>query len=294
MATAKAWVEAIRLRTLPASISGVLAGTGCACHMNGFRLLPCIICLLFAVMAQIVSNFANEYFDYRNGLDAKGREGFRRGVTEGDISPRAMLNAVIILMAVTCALGCSLLIWGGWWLIPIGIAIAVFAIAYSAGPWPLSHHGLGEIAVVIFFGILPVTLTAYLQTGSWSVLPLALPLSLALGLMIANIMIVNNYRDYDDDRKVGKRTLAVIIGTRATAILYMANAIAATIITVMAIIPFTGIWWMLGPVLYVNLSWLLWTEMKASRGHELNPVLGKTAMLVSAFAIWLLITLACN
>lgn len=205
-----------------------------------------------------------------------------------------MLNAVIILMAVTCALGCSLLIWGGWWLIPIGIAIAVFAIAYSAGPWPLSHHGLGEIAVVIFFGILPVTLTAYLQTGSWSVLPLALPLSLALGLMIANIMIVNNYRDYDDDRKVGKRTLAVIIGTRATAILYMANAIAATIITVMAIIPFTGIWWMLGPVLYVNLSWLLWTEMKASRGHELNPVLGKTAMLVSAFAIWLLITLACN
>lgn len=294
MATAKAWVEAIRLRTLPASISGVLAGTGCACHMNGFRLLPCIICLLFAVMAQIVSNFANEYFDYRNGLDAKGREGFRRGVTEGDISPRAMLNAVIILMAVTCALGCSLLLWGGWWLIPIGIAIAVFAIAYSAGPWPLSHHGLGEIAVVIFFGILPVTLTAYLQTGSWSVLPLALPLSLALGLMIANIMIVNNYRDYDDDRKVGKRTLAVIIGTRATAILYMANAIAATIITVMAIIPFTGIWWMLGPALYVNLSWLLWTEMKASRGHELNPVLGKTAMLVSAFAIWLLITLACN
>lgn len=294
MATAKAWVEAIRLRTLPASISGVLAGTGCACHMHGFRLLPCIICLLFAVMAQIVSNFANEYFDYRNGLDAKGREGFRRGVTEGDISPRAMLNAVIILMAVTCALGCSLLIWGGWWLIPIGIAIAVFAIAYSAGPWPLSHHGLGEIAVVIFFGIVPVTLTAYLQTGSWSVLPLALPLSLALGLMIANIMIVNNYRDYADDRKVGKRTLAVIIGTRATAILYMANAIAATIITVMAIIPFTGIWWMLGPVLYVNLSWLLWTEMKASRGHELNPVLGKTAMLVSAFAIWLLITLACN
>lgn len=294
MATAKAWVEAIRLRTLPASISGVLAGTGCACHMNGFRLLPCIICLLFAVMAQIVSNFANEYFDYRNGLDAKGREGFRRGVTEGDISPHAMLNAVIILMAVTCALGCSLLIWGGWWLIPIGIAIAVFAIAYSAGPWPLSHHGLGEIAVVIFFGIVPVTLTAYLQTGSWSVLPLALPLSLALGLMIANIMIVNNYRDYADDRKVGKRTLAVIIGTRATAILYMANAIAATIITVMAIIPFTGIWWMLGPVLYVNLSWLLWTEMKASRGHELNPVLGKTAMLVSAFAIWLLITLACN
>lgn len=294
MATAKAWVEAIRLRTLPASISGVLAGTGCACHMHGFRLLPCIICLLFAVMAQIVSNFANEYFDYRNGLDAKGREGFRRGVTEGDISPRAMLNAVIILMAVTCALGCSLLIWGGWWLIPIGIAIAVFAIAYSAGPWPLSHHGLGEIAVVIFFGIVPVTLTAYLQTGSWSVLPLALPLSLALGLMIANIMIVNNYRDYADDRKVGKRTLAVIIGTRATAILYMANAIAATIITVMAIIPFTCIWWMLGPVLYVNLSWLLWTEMKASRGHELNPVLGKTAMLVSAFAIWLLITLACN
>ena len=140
----------MRLRTLPVSVAGVVAGGGCAAYYHCFRPLPFTISLLFAVMAQIASNFANEYFDFKNGLDRKGREGFRRGVTEGDISPRAMLAATFALLAFACAVGCTLIIWGGWWLIAAGAAIAVFAMAYSAGPLPLSHHGLGEVAVIIF------------------------------------------------------------------------------------------------------------------------------------------------
>ena len=185
----------MRLRTLPVSVAGVVAGGGCAAYYHCFRPLPFTICLLFAVMAQIASNFANEYFDFKNGLDRKGREGFRRGVTEGDISPRAMLAATFALLAFACAVGCTLIIWGGWWLIAAGAAIAVFAMAYSAGPLPLSHHGLGEVAVIIFFGIVPVTLTAYVQAQSWMTLPVALPVSVAIGLMGANVLIVNNYRE---------------------------------------------------------------------------------------------------
>ena len=102
----------MRLRTLPVSVGGVLAGAGCAAHYGAFRWLPFLICMAFAIMAQIVSNFANEYFDWRNGLDRKGREGFRRCVTEGDITPKAMRNATFGLLGAACAVGCTLIIWG--------------------------------------------------------------------------------------------------------------------------------------------------------------------------------------
>ncbi|MDE6340479.1 MAG: 1,4-dihydroxy-2-naphthoate octaprenyltransferase, partial [Muribaculaceae bacterium] len=221
--TVKSWIEAMRLRTLPVSVAGVIAGGGCAAYYNSFKPAPFFICLMFAVMAQVVSNFANEYFDFRNGLDKKGREGFRRGVTEGDITPQAMLYATIGLLALTCALGCTLIIWGGWELIFIGIAIAIFALAYSAGPWPLSHHGFGEIAVLIFFGIVPVMFTAYVQVLSWQIWPVALPISLAIGLMGANVLIVNNYRDMEDDRSVNKKTTAVIFGRKTMGNVYFIN-----------------------------------------------------------------------
>ena len=150
----KEWIEAMRLRTLPVSVAGVITGTACAVYHHGFSVFPAIICLVFAVLAQIASNFANEYYDFKNGLDKKGREGFRRGVTEGDISPAAMKKATFATLMLAACVGCSLIIWGGWWLIFIGIAIGIFALAYSTGPFPLSHNGLGEVTVFIFFGIL--------------------------------------------------------------------------------------------------------------------------------------------
>ncbi len=276
----------MRLRTLPVSVSGVLAGAGCAAYMGSFRTVPFLICLCFAIMAQIVSNFGNEYFDYRNGLDKKGREGFRRGVTEGDISPRAMKRATFGLLALTCAVGIPLMFMAGWWLVFVGIAIALFALAYSTGPWPLSHHGLGEAAVVVFFGMVPVVFTAYVQTLSWSVLPVALPLS------VANVMIVNNYRDLDDDRAAGKHTLAVIIGPRATLALYIVNCFLALLLIEIATITRIDIMWQLAPLAYINISWILWQRMRVSGGHELNPILGKTAVTMFLLSLCLLAALA--
>lgn len=282
----------MRLRTLPVSVGGVLAGAGCAAHYGAFRWLPFLICMAFAIMAQIVSNFANEYFDWRNGLDRKGREGFRRGVTEGDITPKAMRNATFGLLGAACAVGCTLIIWGGWWLIFVGIAIAVFALAYSTGPWPLSHHGLGEVAVVIFFGIVPVIFTAYVQTQSWDMLPVAFPISIAVGLMGANVMIVNNYRDLDDDRRAGKHTLAVLIGSKGALAVYICNAFLALLLIEIALITRIPYLWQIGFLVYINLAVITWKQMQVSVGHELNPLLAKTAKTMLFCSVWILMSLA--
>lgn len=282
----------MRLRTLPVSIAGVITGAGCAAYYGSFRRLPFLICLIFALMAQIVSNFANEYFDYKNGLDRPGREGFRRGVTEGDITPTAMLRATIILLIVAGITGCSLIYWGGWWLLPVGMAIAIFSLAYSAGPWPLSHHGLGEVTVVIFFGLVPVILTTYIQVLDWSILPVTLPMSIAIGLMGANVLIVNNYRDYDDDKAVGKRTLAVITGKKTASAIYLVNGFLALLFIEIATAVRIPVIWQAGPLVYINLHYLLWMRMRRSNGSALNPVLGMTASLMFALSIWEAIALA--
>lgn len=271
----------MRLRTLPVSVAGVITAAGLAAHFGCFRWLPLLLCLLFAVLAQIASNFANEYYDFRQGLDKKGREGFRRGVTEGDISPRAMKTAVYLTLAVACCIGLSLTLFGGLWLIGVGIAIAIGVFAYSTGPYPLSQHGLGEVAVLIFFGLVPVNFTFYLCSGTWN-LPVLMA-SAGLGLIICNVMIVNNYRDADDDRAVGKHTLAVLLGRRFTSTLYLLNGYAAVALC-------WKLWaqkplWLIAPALYLLLHTLLWAKITRSSGARLNPLLGMTAMLILAYSI---------
>lgn len=281
----KAWIEAMRLRTLPVSVAGVAAGCGCAAMYGSFRPLPAVICLLFALLAQIASNFGNEYYDYVGGLDRKGREGFRRGVTEGDLSPSAMKHATFGVLAAACVLGCLLLLWGGWWLILVGIAIAIFAIAYSAGPYPLSHHGLGDIAVIIFFGLVPVTLTAYVQCGYAAFSPEVLSIAIAIGLLSDNILIVNNYRDIEDDRAVGKRTTAVIFGRRFMAVVYLIFGLTATALCAAATMPVLPAgWW----VFYAAaaLIWiLLYIRLSTHTGAALNAQLGMTAVTLLFFSI---------
>lgn len=290
--SASSWKEAMRPRTLPASIAGVAAGAGCACYHHGFRLLPMLICLLFALLAQIASNFANEYYDYRNGLDRKGREGFRRGVTEGDISPGAMKRATYATLGCAALLGCSLIIWGGWWLVPVGILIALFAIGYSAGPYPLSHHGLGDVAVVVFFGLVPVIFTDYVQTGTLYLDRTTVCSAIAIGLLTSNILIVNNYRDRDDDAAVGKRTTVVIFGRKTMGAVYALNYVAAAILLIFSTSEaapswVSSIWVMLGPV-----GSSLWTALRNCKGHQLNDILKYTAMTLLAASVWLLVSLA--
>lgn len=291
MNNVNSWICAMRLHTLPVSIAGVITGGGCAAYYHKFHWLPFTICLLFAIGAQIAANFANEYFDYINGFDAKGRAGFRRGVTEGDLSAKSMLRATMLTLALSCALGCALIWWGGWWLLFAGIIIACFAIAYSAGPYPLSHHGLGELTVFIFFGIVPVSLTTYVQTESWEALALSLLCGAAIGLMGANVLIVNNYRDREEDLAAGKMTLAARHGLKAMENLYFVNGFLALLCIEIAIFTKVDYYWQLGALIYANLHYLLWQKFRISEGSDLNGVLSRTAIIMIGVSIWLLLAL---
>lgn len=275
----KCWIEAMRLRTLPVSLAGVVMAYGYARLHNCVDLTVCGLCLVFATLAQISSNFANEYFDYRDGLDRPGREGPRRGVTEGDITPRAMLIATLATLGAACLTGCMLLLYGPWWLILAGIAIAVGVMAYSTGPYPLSRHGLGEVAVVLFFGVAPVCLTFFIQSGTLT--DDVLYGSIAAGLMGANVLIVNNYRDEPDDRTVGKHTLAVIIGRKWMPLLYCLNGVAAVGLTALTWIELGTFSWII-PGVYLLITLLLTRRLTQLRGRALTPLLGMTAVAMAA------------
>lgn len=285
------WIEAMRIRTLPVSVAGVLGGTGCAIYHHGFSLLPMLICMAFAIIAQIASNFANEYYDFKNGLDKKGREGFRRGVTEGDISPKSMKRATYLLLAADALLGCTLIYFGGWWLIAVGVAVAIFAVAYSAGPYPLSHHGLGDIAVVIFFGLVPVIFTEYVQTRVWNPDSVTMLTAFGIGLMAANVLVVNNYRDYEDDKAVGKRTTVVIFGRKTMGTVYLLNGIVA-IICFSGATSWAPAWISAGWIACAAFLLMQWQMLRNQRGQALNAVLKRTSIFLLVAAIYLLAVLA--
>ena len=272
----------MRLRTLPVSLAGVIMAWGFNFLNDNFNFIPAILCLLFALLAQISSNFANEYYDFKSGLDRKGREGPRRGVTEGDITPGAMKAATYGTLALACVIGCSLIYYGGWWLLPIGIIIALGAMAYSAGPYPLSRHGLGEVAVLFFFGIIPVTLTYYVQSIEWNIDVLLA--SISMGLMGANVLIVNNYRDHDDDKSVNKRTLAVIFGRRAVSNLYLFNGYIAVAMMTSTWLSLS-LWALAIPVIYLTAHTTIWWQLGLRTGSSLNPLLGMTAMAMAAYSL---------
>lgn len=282
----KKWIEAMRLRTLPVSLAGVICGTACALLQGSFNAIVALLCVLFAGLAQIASNFGNEYYDYKNGIDRKGREGFRRGVTEGEITPIAMKRATYATLVLAAITGCAMLFFGPWWLVFVGATVALFALGYSAGPYPLSHHGLGDVAVIIFFGIVPVTFTCYLQTGTFD--HLTLLTSFAVGLLAANVLIVNNYRDMEDDKAVNKRTTVVIFGRKVMALCYMLAGVVA-----MAVM--TPVWmemylWSLAIILvYLALHIKNWLYLKKTQGADLNPLLGKTAVTLLIFSLMLLV-----
>ncbi len=277
----------MRLRTLPVSAAGVLTAIGYNVGDGTFKAAPAALCLIFALLAQVASNFANEYYDYRDGLDRAGRDGPRRGVTEGDITPGAMLRATYATLGMACCVGLSLLWWGGWWLLIAGIVIAIGAMAYSAGPYPLSRHGLGEVAVIIFFGVIPVNLTYYVQSGyfAW---PVGIA-SAAIGLMGANVLLVNNYRDADDDAAVGKRTLAVIMGRGFAYSLYLINGVLGMLLLLDAMGVHRWIAWV-----YLAVHLLLCMMLKRRTGRAINPLLGMTAVAMLAVALAWLVSEICS
>ena len=287
----KVWIEAMRLRTLPVSVAGVVAALGYVRLLDTPNATVFLLCLLFAVLAQIASNFANEYFDFKAGLDRPGREGPRRGVTEGDISPVAMKKAAVGTLMLASLIGLLLIHWGGWIVLFVGIIIVLGALAYSAGPFPLSRHGLGEVAVILFFGVAPVSLTFYLMTGYIDMYVWAG--SIAIGLMGANVLLVNNIRDINDDRNVGKRTFVVVFGRRAGSFFYLFNGWLAAWLMGSVWLWIGGVW-LIVPSLYVIVHTIMWYRIdslsriamkKPTEAGALNPFLGMTAVLMCLYAL---------
>ena len=296
----KIWLEAIRLRTLPVSVSGVLIAVGLAKFNGAFRLVPSLLCVAFAVLAQIVSNLANEYFDFKAGTDKKGRVGPRRGVTEGDFSPATLKRAMVGTLIATCAVGLSMLAvvdpgegYANWLLlVGVGVMVAVMAFAYSAGPYPLSYHALGEVAVMAFYGLVPVIFSYYVVAGDFH--PYAVIAGIAIGLMGVNVLLVNNYRDVDDDREAGKRTSVVVAGRTLAAFAYLLNGLLA--LSVLGVLWLRlwmewGWWTMLPPAIYMALHLTTWHRLKQRTGAALNPILGATARNMLIFTILLTLLL---
>ncbi|MDD5817994.1 MAG: 1,4-dihydroxy-2-naphthoate octaprenyltransferase [bacterium] len=292
----KIWLEAIRLRTLPVSVSGVLIAVGLAKFNGAFRLVPSLLCVAFAVLAQIVSNLANEYFDFKAGTDKKGRVGPRRGVTEGDFSPATLKRAMVGTLVATCAVGLSMLAvvdpgegYANWLLlVGVGVMVAVMAFAYSAGPYPLSYHALGEVAVMAFYGLVPVIFSYYVVAGDFH--PYAVIAGIAIGLMGVNVLLVNNYRDVDDDREAGKRTSVVVAGRTLAAFAYLLNGLLA--LSVLGVLWLRlwmewGWWTMLPPAIYMVLHLTTWHRLKQRTGAALNPILGATARNMLIFTLLL-------
>ena len=276
------WLQAARPFTLPASVSPVLIGAALAVPDNCFRPLNTVLCLLVAVSAQIASNFANDYFDYRNGSDTADRLGPPRAVSSGWISPRAMLAATVIAIAVACGFGFWLAMLAGWGLLLVGIGIVACVLAYSAGPWPLSRKGLGDVCVVIFYGVVPVCFTYYVQAMTFSALSFLL--GLATGLLAANILVANNCRDYEEDRLSGKRTTVVMFGRRFGYILYMCNNVAAMLLLLL-LLRSAPVWFVLPYALLGSMLIRTWRNLCNLSGRELIPVLVHTARNVLLYAL---------
>ncbi|HIS34804.1 MAG TPA: 1,4-dihydroxy-2-naphthoate octaprenyltransferase [Candidatus Avirikenella pullistercoris] len=276
----KHWISAIRPHTLPASLCPVIAAGAYGWYFDTFRPEIIGICLVFALLAQIASNLANDYFDYKNGMDRENRVGPRRAVASGDISPKAMLFATLSVLGLACLVGCLLIYYSSWHLIWIGMIIVLFALAYSTGPYPLASHGLGDVTVFIFFGLIAVGLSYYLQAGTME--PAVWAGSAAIGLLSVNILMVNNYRDMETDALSGKRTTVVMFGRKWVKWGYFINGWLA----VLLVAPFVG-YIGLFMIPYLVMHVMTHRELISKKGTELNAVLARTAGNLFLFTVLL-------
>ena len=218
MATVQIWFEATRPKTLPAAVAPVVLGTAMAHSVGQFYFLPAAICLAFALLVQIGTNFSNDYLDGIKGTDTDARLGPRRAVATGLVSASTMKWVAIGILAFAFCLGLSLIYFGGWWLLAVGVSSVLCAWFYTGGPYPLAYNGMGDVFVVLFFGLIAVGCTFHVQAGYVS--EEVILLGLACGLVINNILVVNNYRDIDEDLLANKRTLVVLLGRRWALVQY--------------------------------------------------------------------------
>ncbi|MDB2387038.1 1,4-dihydroxy-2-naphthoate polyprenyltransferase [Shewanella sp.] len=277
------WILAIRPNTLPATIGPLLVGNVLAFQLVQFSWFIAVISMLCAVLLQITVNLANDYFDYKSGVDTDERLGPVRATQSGQLTPKAVRNAMILCLLLALFVGTLLIIHGGWPIAVLAIAAVLAALGYSAGPYPLASHGLGEVAAFVFFGLIAVVGSYFLQAGYTNTN--AWLLGAAIGFLNAAIMLVNNTRDMETDAKAGKMTLAVRLGLAQSRIFYQSFVYLpfAIIITGFLMGMLSGT-----PVLLAGLAFIparnLCHDFNEVIGAELNPLLARTAKLTLLYS----------
>ncbi|MCC5925160.1 MAG: 1,4-dihydroxy-2-naphthoate polyprenyltransferase [Bacteroidetes bacterium] len=289
----KVWTQASRPKTLAAAAVPVIVGSALAFSDGFFDLIPALFALICAMLIQIGTNFANDYYDFVKGADTVDRIGFERATSSGKIAPKSMLLATILTMGIAFLLGLYLVWHAGFVVLIIGVLSLIFGIAYTGGPFPLGYNGLGDLFVFIFFGFVAVMTTYYVQALEWSMITFWA--ALAVGALATNILVVNNLRDSDQDRITGKRTLGVMLGDNAlrleyTALTFLAFAIPPHYVFAEGF-SFHSLLPLLTIPLFVYLNVQIWsiTDKKL-----LNGVLEKTALAMTLFGLLLALGLAYN
>jgi len=284
--SAKIWILAARLRTLPAAVAPVLVGTALAGTQDVFHPLRFVAALLGAILIQVGTNLSNDYSDARRGADTEDRLGPVRVTAGGLVPPRQVLIATYVTFGLAVLVGVYLIAVAGWELLAVGAASILAGVLYTGGPRPYGYEGLGELFVFLFFGIVAVTGSYFVQVKQlpWEAFALAVP----VGLLASAILVVNNVRDLETDRRAGKRTLAVRLGRERTRTLYSVMLLAAYVAT-----PVTWVFddltaWMLLPWVTLPLAAKLMRMVRSTTdGPTLNETLAKTGALQLVFCILL-------
>lgn len=274
------WIGLTRPKTLFSGLSSVLVAIFYAASLGAIDVLRTLLLVLVAVAAQIASNIANDLIDHRKGADTDERKGPLRPLSRGLISEREVRLALYLSLAVLLTSGLWLIALSSWWLLLVGLAVVLGVFAYSGGPYPLSYHGWGDAAVLVFFGWVPTVTSFYILRGY--VLDQTLwQLATAIGLSSVNILVVNNYRDVAEDSKAGKRTLIVRMGQDFAPRLYL----TCGLLSMGLLYPIYSFWGMLLLLPYVLLFSQTHRALQTSRGAELNGVLARTARNVFLLAL---------
>lgn len=287
----RTWLLAVRPATLPAAASGVVVGLGAALAAGAaFRLDTALGCLAVALLLQVVANLANDLSDFRRGADTPDRAGPTRVASAGLVTERQLEVAIGLTIGVAALAGLWLAWVGGPALVGLGVLAIVAALAYTGGPWPYGYRGLGEVFVFVFFGLVAVVGTAYLQALRFE--PLFAVAAIPVGALTTAVLVVNNLRDIPTDTAAGKRTLAVMVGRRATAVEYGLLLAAAFGVPIALLLAGFGIVQLL-PLLSAPLVGpLLRTVRDFGEPRQLNPVLKGTARLDLVFGLLFAVALA--
>jgi 1,4-dihydroxy-2-naphthoate octaprenyltransferase len=277
------WVLASRPKTLLAAVVPVLVGSALAISVGEFFLPYSLVALLCSILIQIGTNFTNDLYDFLKGADNIKRKGPRRVLASGLISVTEMKFAIVLVFGLAFLLGLYLVFSVGLLILWVGIISIIAGIAYTAGPFPLAYHGLGDVFVFLFFGVVGTMGTFYLHTQEISLLSFIT--SIPVGALITNILIVNNYRDIKEDREANKRTLAVLLGRTFTRWQYIVLIAICYLVSLILNFQFNYSLWIFLPYLTIPITIILVRMLYKYNGEELNKTLELTARFAGLYGL---------